>query len=356
MALAQSVSTAGSFLSTSSYHPRQPANLTDASDEIKPIQQQLAKKIVLRYSQRWISYFDKRKLTFNDDRVGPRHLSTGKCLCQFVEEHFKNNSNQEQSVHYSKNNEQSPPATVRNNYLTNGNEATLVFGRPKAYNQETLIRPQVIHNQQVTAVRVVPTLSRLVSLNESPPEHLKINMESADQRFPSPLHQTTDSSVINLWNLQQFNDKQYPAKLYVPPLGYSVTNQTPLSSPDVSLEMNSDSIGRSDDLVRKLRLLLELRKNELQGLDGSLFSNILNKTPQTFVPFEDIGNKHPVANDVSTSTNNSVASSKDGNLVKVDDGKKFFSQREGLFFFNTNGAKKSQHHNGTNRNHVLEIC
>ena len=29
----------------------------------------------------------------DDDEVKPRHLSSGKCLCQFIEEHFDNNSN-----------------------------------------------------------------------------------------------------------------------------------------------------------------------------------------------------------------------------------------------------------------------
>lgn len=47
----------------------------------------LATKIILKYSQRWISLFDKRKLNFSDN-TSPRHLSTGKCLCQFIEEHF----------------------------------------------------------------------------------------------------------------------------------------------------------------------------------------------------------------------------------------------------------------------------
>lgn len=51
-------------------------------------EQQLAKKIVLRFGQRWISHYDKHKLMFTDDKTKPRHLSTGKCLCQFIEEHF----------------------------------------------------------------------------------------------------------------------------------------------------------------------------------------------------------------------------------------------------------------------------
>uniref|UniRef100_A0A6G1SPC9 Uncharacterized protein n=1 Tax=Aceria tosichella TaxID=561515 RepID=A0A6G1SPC9_9ACAR len=57
---------------------------------------QLAKKIVLRFSQRWISHFDGSKLMFTDDDVTrPRHLSTGKCLCQFIEEHFKSNQSEQ---------------------------------------------------------------------------------------------------------------------------------------------------------------------------------------------------------------------------------------------------------------------
>lgn len=299
---------------------------------------------------------------FNDDRVGPRHLSTGKCLCQFVEEHFKNNNNnnikeQRSEQHYD-NEQLVQQSTIQSNYLSNTDQATLAFSglkqRQQSYNQETLIKPQLIHNQQM-ATRIVPTLSGLVSFNESRPlEHLKIDMETINQQYRSPyLKQINGSAAIsNSWNQQQQpNEKHFINQLTVP-----ITSQTALSSPDVSLEMDSDSIVRSDDLVRKLRLLLELRKNELQGLDGSLFSSILNKTPQPFTPFDEVANEHPISNDVSTRANNSVVSSKDNNLVKVNDGKKFCNQREGLFFFGSSGTKKSQNHNGTNRNHALEIC
>lgn len=49
--------------------------------------QRLAKKIILRYSQRWILMFDKKKLSFTS-QVSARHLSTGKCFCQFIEDQF----------------------------------------------------------------------------------------------------------------------------------------------------------------------------------------------------------------------------------------------------------------------------
>lgn len=51
----------------------------------------MAKKIVLKYSQRWISQYDRRKLVFSgdeDDQIEPRHLSTGKCICQFFEAQY----------------------------------------------------------------------------------------------------------------------------------------------------------------------------------------------------------------------------------------------------------------------------
>lgn len=48
--------------------------------------------------------------------------------------------------------------------------------------------------------------------------------------------------------------------------------------PDVSLDMSGELISRSDDLVRKLRLLLELRKDELRGIDSSLFSGLLYRS------------------------------------------------------------------------------
>lgn len=55
-------------------------------------EQRIATKIILKISQRWISFFDQQKLAFSDN-TSPRHLSTGKCLCQFVEEHFGSATN-----------------------------------------------------------------------------------------------------------------------------------------------------------------------------------------------------------------------------------------------------------------------
>ncbi|KAG9510940.1 hypothetical protein GZH46_00503, partial [Fragariocoptes setiger] len=51
--------------------------------------QRFAKKILLRYSQRWFVLLYENKLQFNS-QANPRHMSTGKCLCQFIEEYFRN--------------------------------------------------------------------------------------------------------------------------------------------------------------------------------------------------------------------------------------------------------------------------
>lgn len=287
---------------------------------------------------------------FTDDRVGPRHLSTGKCLCQFIEEHFKNTNNYQKQQPANGFNEQAPQVTtLTSHHLPPNTELKS--------NQETLINSQKIYNQQ----SIVPTLSRLVSLNDNRPEHLKIDMKTVGQQHVIPINQP-DGLLINFWRSQEqqqlaiSNEKHLVANLNLTPSIQTFANSSPLNSPDVSLEIGSDSIGRSDDLVRKLRLLLELRKNELQGLDGSLFSNILYKTPQPFPALNQMDNKTQVSSrDVTARTKGEITSIKENNLVKVNAGKKFYNQREGLFFFGTNGTKKSQH-NGTNRDHVLEIC
>lgn len=162
----------------------------------------------------------------------------------------------------------------------------------------------------------VPTLSHLVSLSaDRLTDDVKIDMDSLNQ-LENNLSTTSSLSQVYI--------------------------ESPISSPDNSLELGSDLITRSDDLVRKLRLLLELRKNELQGIDSSLFSGLQYKVPQTFTEptetFNPVSVQKPQANQNQNKTPK----------------KKFYNQKDGLFFLTLNGAKKGQQ--DMLRNQIREIC
>lgn len=282
---------------------------------------------------------------FTDDRIRPRHLSTGKCLCQFIEEQFKNieHCDQQQAKYNSTN--------IMNSYTNT--KATLVINGKEQQHQETIVKPQVIRNYALIAPNVpIPTLSRLVSLKED----RKVNQSQIDMTLeaqPEVKLLTTRSQpngfAQTLWqpSLNNNNDMKAANTIQVP-LSQRASIPTATSNPDVCLEMGGDLIGGGDDLVKKLRLLLELRKNELQGIDGSLFSKVLYKTPQQFIP----------PNPDTQSTQSIDGEPDSGVPIKENTGKKFFSQREGLFFLGTNSVKKSQQQQEQNvaRNHVLEIC
>lgn len=298
---------------------------------------------------------------FTDERVRPRHLSTGKCLCQFIEEHFKN------VQQLKKQRQQQPNLTTiiaNNSYAST--QATLVLGEKQPQQpSEVLVDKQTVLRQFTSPT--IPTLSHLVALKES----LKID---TNYGLNTPTV-TGDTNLNNNNNMIQANNGLYfnswhqklgdniKLTLETPP---NLLNQKQETSANVSLEMGSDLISRSDDLVKKLRLLLVLRKNELQGLDHeSLFSGVLHKTPQ----------QSSSAESDSTSINNNNESKTDGNNTSpklkqnsaklsfsktnpsTDSGKKFYNQKDGLFFFGANGAKKVQHQQDIEtRNHVLEIC
>lgn len=375
------------------------------------IEQQLAKKIILRYSQRWISYFENGKLMFIDDRSRPRHLSTGKCLCQFIEEHFKNAQKCDENENETEIQDQEQKAYNKETKITyqTDKKLNLLYSysdsdsannhkQHKAV-EETLVKPLVIR-KCASMAPTIPTLSGLVSLKEnSLPEHLRIDMGPSYYS-----HYQTNNNYYNYsYNLPKIleaeqKQQQHQHQLQRPPDGVMLNlsaqplegtkehynqvlgekehlNQSPASSPDVSLR-------RSDDLVRKLRLLLELRQNELQGIDGSLFSGLLYKSSHNYS--DNFGLNHQVNqvqagengttntfavnNKSSSSTINSAftcneSEAKINKEVPIEssaikgpkEAKKFYSQGEGLFFLSSNGAKKSQQVENRN-NRILEIC
>lgn len=125
----------------------------------------------------------------------------------------------------------------------------------------------------------IPSLSRLVSLKNRTEIDMKDSVYQPDVTKISSLNNNNDnisklasniSSSIVVGHIQNKASPESGSKL-------SAT-----SSPEVSLDMGGDSITRSDDLVKKLRLLLELKKDELKGIDSSLFSAMLYRSPPPF--------------------------------------------------------------------------
>lgn len=331
--------------------------------------QQLAKKIILRYSQRWISYFDKRKLMFLDDKTKPRHLSTGKCLCQFIEEQFKGEQ-------------------VGGNRVV----SRQLVAEEKA--EQVLVKPQVIklESKFVTASasqRTIPTLSEIVSFKEEAQIQgqqsaaTNPNSTEPERAVDIDFNGTIAQSVMGIDKSGKHQASclvQSDHQACNVSLNQESQRQLPLDA--ISLEMDQEAIGKGDDLIKKLRLLLEVRKNDLQGIDlqGQLFSSVLCKNQQppldyllsnhTSIAIEN-NNHDDYANDINNNTIHSTNSSKtkDGNS---DNSKKKFFKPEGLFFLT---SKKSQHRYNTSAataaaptattttttttnktHHVLEIC
>lgn len=368
---------------------------------------------------------------FTDDRTRPRHLSTGKCLCQFIEEHFRNQTISELQCEQA-NKKHNQPATTISPY-SNTKATLLINGKEQQHHLKTAPtitlqeRHQIISKKkfkkhykarspdgralpevviaggkperlardleigQANNSDELPSISRMVSLKEA--NHLKENHHrlsiermandsghhqitaqqhpQSNQNTHNPAHLQANGFAANLW--PQYYAKQPSSSELEDSYTASptVASQSTSNSAEVSLEMGSDLIGRSDDLVRKLRLLLELRKNELQGIDGSLFSAVLYKAPQQFSTSDQEANQHhqdPTSLDDQTNGQASATAvgsdSNNGPIVKSGGGRKFY-QREGLFFLGSGGGKKSQQHQQQQQqqqqqtacaNQVLEIC
>lgn len=297
---------------------------------------------------------------FTDDRIRPRHLSTGKCLCQFIEEHFSN----DETTTFNSNNhmceEQSPPLSAKHPQsmtpTTNNRHQMHLKPPPKQLIEETQVKRKVIGSQE--ASNALPTISRLVSQRDQTTpvahENHQATIDSGGCANDVQVAQRKDQSkpngftVLNSWHHLLGTENETVVDMSNMTANCNSDHnqqqfQTPTtSSPDLSMEIGCDSISRRDDLVRKLRLLLELRKNELQGIDGSeLFS--LSKTQLLHSPLLPIPTDPPHKTDEQKgdSLTSSKGQSEDEASTKVRGGVgavRFYTQNVGWFF----GGKKTQ--------------
>lgn len=193
--------------------------------------------MVLSYSQRWILYYEKRKLMFNtDDQVPPRHLSTGKCLCQFVEDHI-NKPPQDKSK----------PRSLQ---LHHHQQHQL------KQQQQSKLTSIIAKN---SCVQAIDTLSGLVDLKEkqqgdnlktdSNGETLVKNMQLLQDNtkiLNNPYYNNTLSNSFYVHSWQQKLGDNFRITMELPP------QQSPKQVNPAEVSLNIIS---SDDLVKKLRLL-----------------------------------------------------------------------------------------------------
>lgn len=233
--------------------------------------QQLAKKIVLRYSQRWISYFDKRKLMFNDDKVKPRHLSTGKCLCQFVEEHFRNNKleakndlHEEERALHEDNQGNGQTLTAANGIGCQSNSQKQSINdnntnRTSDDDQKDLIQVKKSRNGIFTRNNnQLTTLSHVVDMQQYANQSETISDDFSDDNIDDEDDNQEDIDSVDRINLA--NERT----------ASSTSPVTDVSS-DLDGTTNSGELLSNDDLIKKLRFILELRKNDLNGSFGGSY-------------------------------------------------------------------------------------
>lgn len=267
---------------------------------------------------------------FTDDHSEPRHLSTGKCLCQFIEEHFRNQVGAQRTTGNKK------PVTTRNSYA-NMKATKLTINGTKQHNGTTG-RPTP-----------VPSLSKLLSQRDLT-DNFMISMTESESRTKPEVEARVDSSItrntfgsLNSTSADESSDSQASDSSRERKCHSTNTNH-------LSLEIDGDAIGRSDDLVKKLRLLLELNGDELQGLDKSIFSGLLYEAPNGYFPYL-CDQNHP-NNPGETSRQ---SSSQGNSRPQSGEGKRFFAQTESFFFLGANN-KKNHRQEIKPTNHILKMC
>lgn len=240
----------------------------------------------------------------------PRHLSTGKCLCQFFEDEYRN------KLVPVIENEQTQPLSLHSNSTSNDRFNEVKRPTKQAtdhvvirYNSDQTDRHSlekqatddvILGPQKVALIPNAPT--KRVHMSDS------VVIDMNQKSFNNNINSRDKSYLTNASNPQQndhLKDNEYSVDendrvdtKYLSQSRYSTykrhrrldssSTDHRLSSSgnsEVSLEFSSNdlSLTRSDDLIKKLRLLLELKKNELQNLDGSLFSSALQRAPTPFI-------------------------------------------------------------------------
>lgn len=294
---------------------------------------------------------------FADDNLEPRHLSTGKCLCQFIEEQLitsdkittRSSSSQTQKAKFERRHGESGAANTECRVVID-------IGEPK-------VKPRML----TTTQQVIPTLSRMISLRDRETHGDSYDFESVSAMANLSPALNLNGVESRLANSNQWRTQPAPSSIGEDDSSESSEADLHSTTRDISLELGGDSIGRSGDLVKRLRLLLELRKDDLQGIGSSLFSDIQSRTPQFLA---DNSTDHTyVQNHSSTGYTTADSLTIDSSqhdppvprtptpVQGAKKGKKIFRQRDGLFLLGMIGTKKSQQQEAQQpKDRILEIC
>lgn len=274
----------------------------------------LATKLVLRFSQRWISLFNKHKLAFSE-KASPRHLSTGKCPCQYIEEHFQSSAVSRQ---------QSPIAATAARKLSYKNSSIYIPTSADAYiktsKEQTVMqaadgvakepaRVAVVEKQAINYRAQADKKHQIGRRKELRGKHMSSAFKSPGQRHTNRLGASgvlafatistrnssaccsSSSSTVTSSSSSSSPSSSSPSPSpSVSASSVSISGDSIESSAlddnsrlpsdvraasDVRLDVGDSIVVDSGDLIAKLRLLLASRKDQLNSPDGALFSGLL---------------------------------------------------------------------------------
>lgn len=272
---------------------------------------------------------------FTDDKTKPRHLSTGKCLCQFIEEHFKSDHREQikdldepldgcctdatkalqseldgkqpttkqqekikakkqlnRSKSQAKTKHQQQQLQARRQRETEAiarsdtdNESTEDDEDDNDYDNKTIINmPNGLNDNPHESKRHEPpqpvslrALNLALQANNAFNEDHRYSCESLVPTLShliSGLEGRQDLLKVNVPDNLDPNNTNYPSKLvegFASHLQQERIDSRSSPATDLSLELDCDSLmNRNDELIKKLKLLLEQRSNEFsKSLDGT---------------------------------------------------------------------------------------
>lgn len=323
---------------------------------------------------------------FNDDNFDePRHLSTGKCLCQFIEEHFKYidkndidgcksnrmtgmmfndefvdlESNGAACDDFSSSDESSTTGTLDGAKLGTQIDRCVQIDIGKLAAEAAAA--SVVHSANSIGKTDVDSLRIFISdcrdLDYSSGSDytckpiVSMNTISNDSYAPNPSVPTLSQLVslkergTTLADLERQTDSTSPVN-------------TELSFDTTTIAFDGlDPLIKNDDLIKKLKDLLELTKNELSHCSSLNTNQHLQRTglattTNQWVSSQD--KKFPLANtkgETENSSTTSAAANGSNNL------KKFFSQTTDGFSFLSTGKQKQQYQGFyIQQQQSLEIC
>uniref|UniRef100_A0A6G1S4J1 Uncharacterized protein n=1 Tax=Aceria tosichella TaxID=561515 RepID=A0A6G1S4J1_9ACAR len=346
--------------------------------------QQLAKRIVLSYSQRWISHFDRSKLLLHDDGSRPRHLSTGKCLCQFIEENLRGDQQMDntgrphkgiETPDLSRSGDRLPvqeqdafgPETLVQTMDTKSLEATQKHGLSVETTTETTVinilensnsdgygesgglRLNQSHPSQEELAVAKSQLARVGARGSAECKELNVAslMETITMAKEAPVQQTT----VRPTETESAEVNGHDAALDRPESGAS-----PELEFSVDLDSDESLPNRNEELVRSLKMLLEFRSSELsKSLSESLTATLRKQTSvspsDTMIQDDDRDgqvSRSNISGRLTTSGQSTMGDKEESHKSQPSSigrlGERFFSRVDG--FFSLGLKRNKQQHQG----------